>query len=63
MLVLARKPGECILIDGPGPTTIMVLSCTPSRVRLGFEAPPETVIVRTEFEESPPELLPELAEV
>lgn len=47
MLVLTRKPGEQIRI---GNVLLTVLPPKNGRVRLGFDAPPEVEIMRTEIE-------------
>ena len=46
MLVLTRKVGEEIVI-GEG-IRIRVLTVKGSQVRLGFDAPPDVIILRTE---------------
>lgn len=48
MLVLSRKPGERVRI-GPD-VFVTVVRIGPNNVRLGFEAPKELPIVRTELE-------------
>ncbi|MEO5798589.1 MAG: carbon storage regulator CsrA [Gemmatimonadales bacterium] len=47
MLVLSRKEGEAIVIDGN--IRVVVLSCDRRGVRLGIEAPTETGILREEL--------------
>lgn len=47
MLVLSRKPGEQIQIDGH--ITVTVLGVEGKRIRLGIDAPREVPIVRTEL--------------
>lgn len=47
MLILARKPGESIVLDGG--IRIVVLECDRRGVRIGIEAPPEVGIVRGEI--------------
>jgi carbon storage regulator len=47
MLILGRRPGDSILIDGG--IRIVVLACDRGGVRLGIEAPPEIGIVRGEI--------------
>lgn len=47
MLILSRKPGEEITIDGS--VTIRVLSVERGVVRLGIEAPPEVPVYRREL--------------
>ncbi len=51
MLVLRRKAGEAIVLNGV--ITIYVLAVEGERVKLGISAPPEVVIVRSELLESP----------
>jgi len=46
MLILSRKPGDAILIDGG--VRIVVLSVESGGVRLGIEAPAAVGIVREE---------------
>jgi carbon storage regulator len=47
MLVLSRRPGDAILIDGG--IRIVVLSCDHRGVRIGIEAPAQIGIVREEI--------------
>jgi carbon storage regulator len=47
MLILARKPGESIVLDGG--IRIVVVECDRRGVRLGIEAPAEIGIVRGEI--------------
>ena len=47
MLVLRRKAGEAIVLNGV--STIHVLAVEGERVKLGISAPPEVVIVRSEL--------------
>jgi carbon storage regulator len=47
MLILSRKPGESIVIDGG--ITVVVLACDKGGVRLGIEAPDSVSIVRGEI--------------
>jgi len=47
MLVLSRRAGDSILLDGG--IRIVVVSCDRGSVRLGIEAPPEVGIVRGEL--------------
>ena len=47
MLILSRRPGDAILIDGG--IRIVVLAADSRGVRLGIEAPAETNIVREEI--------------
>ncbi|HEY0970380.1 MAG TPA: carbon storage regulator [Gemmatimonadales bacterium] len=47
MLILGRRPGESIVIDGG--IRLVVVSCDRRGVRLGIEAPPDVGIVRGEI--------------
>jgi carbon storage regulator len=47
MLVLNRRPGEAILLDGG--IRVVVLSCDRRGVRLGIEAPADVNIQREEL--------------
>ena len=47
MLVLSRKPGERIVIDGG--IVVTVVKVDRNQVRLGFEAPPQVAIRREEL--------------
>lgn len=47
MLILSRKPGDAILIDGG--IRVVVLACDGGGVRLGIEAPASVGIVREEI--------------
>ncbi len=47
MLILSRKPGDAIIIDGG--IRVVVLACDRKGVRLGIEAPPEVTILRSEI--------------
>jgi len=47
MLILGRREGESILIEGG--IRIVVVSCDRGGVRLGIEAPAETKILRGEI--------------
>jgi carbon storage regulator len=47
MLVLSRKPGEVILIQGG--IRIVVVACDRGNVRIGIEAPQSLAIVREEI--------------
>lgn len=47
MLILSRRPGDAILIDGG--IRIVVLACDAKGVRLGIEAPSNVGIVREEI--------------
>lgn len=51
MLVLRRKAGEAIVLNGV--ITIYVLAVEGERVKLGIAAPPEVVIVRSELLDTP----------
>lgn len=46
MLVLTRTKNQKIEITGSGPVRITVVGINSSRVRLGFEAPDGTTILR-----------------
>ena len=50
MLVLTRKNGEKIVIDGD--IEITVVDIRGNQVRLGIEAPKEVAILRAELEEA-----------
>ena len=50
MLVLTRKPGQRILIDGG--ISIAVLAVDGERVRLGIEAPAGVAVLRAELVEA-----------
>jgi carbon storage regulator len=47
MLVLRRKAGEAVLVDGR--IEVQVLEISGSRVKLGFLAPPEVTVTRKEI--------------
>ena len=47
MLVLSRRVGEKVVIDGN--ITVTVLEFSGSRVRLGFDAPQDVLIRRNEI--------------
>lgn len=47
MLILSRRPGDAILIDGG--IRVVVLACDQRGVRLGIEAPAHVGIVREEI--------------
>jgi carbon storage regulator len=49
MLVLTRRPGEEIVIDGN--IRITLVSVKGDRVRIGIEAPPTVVVDRQEIHE------------
>jgi carbon storage regulator len=50
VLILGRRPGESIVIDGG--IKIIVLSCDRGGVRLGIEAPSDVTILRGEIAEA-----------
>jgi carbon storage regulator len=50
MLVLSRKRGESLLIDGT--TVVRVLGVKGNQIRLGIEAPEDVAVVRAELCES-----------
>lgn len=47
MLILSRRPGDAIVIDGG--IRIVVLASDKRGVRIGIEAPPSVAIVREEI--------------
>jgi carbon storage regulator len=47
MLILSRRPGDAIILDGG--IRVVVLACDKRGVRLGIEAPPEVSILREEI--------------
>ena len=47
MLILSRRPGDAILIDGG--IRLVVIACDRRGVRLGIEAPNDVSIVREEI--------------
>jgi carbon storage regulator len=49
MLILSRKAGDAIVIDGG--IRIVVVQCDRGSVRIGIEAPAETTILRGELVE------------
>ena len=49
MLVLTRRPGEGIVIDGK--IRLTVVSVRGDRIRIGIEAPPSVVVDRQEIHE------------
>ena len=51
MLVLTRKDGERIVIDGG--ITVEVVEAQGGRVRLGISAPPEVRVMREELIRAP----------
>jgi carbon storage regulator len=46
MIVIRRKPGESIWVSG---TEVRILSLSPSRVKLGVEAPRDVPVLRGEL--------------
>lgn len=55
MLVLSRKPGEAIVLAGN--ITVYVLGIEGDRVKLGVDAPPDVLVLRSELvrDQYPPE--------
>jgi carbon storage regulator len=51
MLVLTRKEGQSVVIDGQ--IKVVLLSISGSQIRLGIEAPRDVPILRTELNGSP----------
>ena len=51
MLILGRRPGESILMDGG--IRVVVISCDKRGVRLGIEAPSTVSILRGEIASQP----------
>lgn len=47
MLILSRKPGDAIIIEGG--IRVVVLACDRKSVRLGIEAPASVSILRSEI--------------
>jgi carbon storage regulator len=47
MLVLSRRNGECIVIDGK--IMVTIIEVRGQQVRLGIEAPPEIPVMREEL--------------
>ena len=47
MLILSRKAGDAIVIDGG--IRIVIVQCDRGSVRIGIEAPAETTILRAEL--------------
>jgi len=47
MLILSRKAGDAIVIDGG--IRIVIVQCDRGGVRIGIEAPAETTILRAEL--------------
>ena len=47
MLILSRKPGDAIIIEGG--IRVVVVACDRKSVRLGIEAPPSVTILRGEI--------------
>ena len=54
MLVLRRKIGESIILDGV--ISVSVLAVEGERVKIGITAPPEVTIVREELLKNAPDL-------
>jgi carbon storage regulator len=50
VLILSRKNGESLILDGG--IRVTVLACDGRTVRLGIDAPPEVRVVRAELAES-----------
>lgn len=48
MLVLVRKPGESVTIDGVG--TVTCLSASGNKIRLGFDLDPSIQLRRSEID-------------
>jgi len=58
MLVLTRGPGEEIVITtGEGPITVKVVKISPTRVKLGIEAPEGMLVLRGELHNHLAELM------
>jgi carbon storage regulator CsrA len=51
MLVLARRPGQRIVVGG---VVVVVLGCGPGRVRLGVVAPAAVLVARAEARAAAP---------
>ena len=51
MLILTRRVGEAVKLGEE--ITVRVLGISGGQIRLGFDAPKETIIVRTELLEGP----------
>lgn len=49
MLVLRRKAGEAIVLNGV--VTIRVLGVEGDRVKLGIDAPPDVIVLREELQD------------
>jgi carbon storage regulator len=47
MLILSRRVGDAILVDGG--IRIVIIACDRKGVRIGVEAPPEVSILREEI--------------
>lgn len=47
MLILSRRVGESVVIDGG--VTVVVLACDRGGVRLGVQAPPSVSVLRGEL--------------
>lgn len=48
MLVIRRRPGECLLVGDN--VEIEILDSTPSQVKLGIRAPKSVAVVRKEIQ-------------
>lgn len=58
MLVLSRKVGEQIVINGN--ITVTVVEIDRNKIRLGIDAPKEVGIARAELLDRNPELMPKV---
>jgi carbon storage regulator len=56
MLVLSRKQGQSLVLDGT--TVIRVLEIRGNQVRLGVEAPDDVAVLRSELVGRPGERVP-----
>jgi carbon storage regulator CsrA len=61
MLVLSRKIGETVLIDGR--VKVTVLGLRGKQIRLGIEAPADVRVLRGELEDRPVESRPVIQEI
>jgi carbon storage regulator len=52
MLVLRRKAGEAIVLNGV--IRVVIFSIEGERVKIGIDAPPDVIIVRDELLDNPP---------
>lgn len=57
MLVLTRKLGQSLILEGPGGirTVITIDEMHRGRVRIVIDAPPEVKILRAELDDSSPQ--------